>query len=299
MDIQPLTRLARPLAACVATVVGLIAGCTTTKFATVQHAMTDAMKDALQIEDKPPPPATEFACLWSNRRATLPDPTKNGAARPGIVGQIFLNVGAPNYEPAEVEGELTITVHDITARPPGAAAMTPEAWHFTKDALKKMGAADDRFGRSLVVFLPWPDHWHDVNCLYIQGRYDQPNGHTLWTQPATVTLDFTKDGGPNPLTVGLPAVPDPAVLLKQAQAARMASSGGPTPAGFAQPAPQQAGIPNPPNRYTPPNYPAAGPPGMYQQQPPAGYPQYSPPPQLTAPAGPISPPANMFTPGGS
>ena len=75
-----------------------------------------------------------------------------GSSQPGVVGQVFLNTGAPSYKAAEVAGDLTVTVHDTTPRPPGAAAMRPEVWHFTQDVLEKMGIADERFGRSLVVF---------------------------------------------------------------------------------------------------------------------------------------------------
>ena len=61
-----------------------------------------------------------------------------------------------------------------------------------------MVVADERFGRSLVVFLPWPAHWRDVNRLYVQARYDQPGGQTLYAQPGTVTLDLSGPGGTAP-----------------------------------------------------------------------------------------------------
>jgi hypothetical protein len=256
---RPLSRLARPLAtACLAAALGLVAGCTTTKFAAVQNAM----KEAIAADEKPAP-ASQFACWWTNRLGSLPDPTKNGTTTPGVIGQVFLYT--PDFKPADVNGDLTITVHDTTPRPPGAAAVRPEAWHFGKDVLKNMVADDDRFGRSLVVFLPWPDHWRDVNRLYIQARYDQAGGQTLYAQPTTVTLDFSAPGsGLNPMAGGMPAVPDPAVLVRQARAAHTPMAAPPAAANAATPNPAAGyGVTYPPGvqpvAYPPPQAPVPPP----------------------------------------
>lgn len=199
------------LAAGLAVGTGAATGCGTTKqFQAVQHAVKEAV-----IPEKPAP-ATEFVCGWQTRLASLPDPTKGGAMNPGLVGQVFLYTA--ELKPAAVEGDLTITVNDTTARPAGAPAMRPEVYHFDRDTLRKMVISDERFGRCVAVFLPWPEGWRDVDHLYVQARYDQHGGNTLYAQPTSVTLDLSAPGGPNAPAAGVPAGPDPAAVLKQLQA---------------------------------------------------------------------------------
>jgi hypothetical protein len=307
--VRALTRRARVLLAA-----GLAAaaasGCVTTRFASVQTAVANA------IAPEKPAPATEFACGWQNRLATLPDPTRNGALVPGVVGQVFLY--SADYKPADVGGDLTLTVHDATPRPPGAPAMRPEVWHFTKDVLRKLAVADERFGRSLVVFLPWPESWRDVNRLHIQARYDQPGesgGHTLFAQPSTVTLDFSSPGG-HGAPAAAPAVPDPAVLLKHARAAAVAQPQGPPPGGaspgpaggfgaFAPPAYTQPMTPQQPVPGTPPPAHAGWAPqtaGGYAPQPTAQPPYYPQPaagwqpPPAAQPHQPAPPPNELLIP---
>ena len=165
-------------------------------------------------------PAKEFALAWQNRLAQLPDPSKNGALNPGIVGQVFLYT--EKLMPAEVRGDLTIIVSDGTDRAPGAPVHEPNVWHFTADTLKKLVVMDERFGKSFAVFLPWPESWRDVSRLNIQARYDQPGTMTLFAQASTVTLDFTSPGNGQAAVIPstqskLPSVPDPSVALRIAR----------------------------------------------------------------------------------
>ena len=238
----------------------------------------------------PPIPATDVACNWSNKLAQLPDPTKGGAMIPGIVGQgfVFGKQGKDGTVAADIRGGLTLTVHDVTPRPPGMLPQLAEVWQFTNDSLKHMTVFDERFGKSLVLFLPWPDHWRDVNRVYIQARYDQPDADTCFAQPTTVTLDFTSRAGANAFAT-MPTVPDPALLLKRAREASsmqgpknanpiQQTGGGFPPNAFQQPTnypPQQAsGWVSPPQSLAPPQ----GQPMMpnYGGPPATSYPQQSP-----------------------
>lgn len=182
-------------------------------------------------------PAKEFALAWQNRLAQLPDPSKNGAQNPGIVGQVFLYT--EKLHPAQVRGELTIIVSDGTDRAPGAPVHEPNVWHFTADTLKKLVVMDERFGKSFAVFLPWPESWRDVSRLNIQARYDQPDTMTLFAQASTVTLDFTSPGNGQAAVIPstqmqLPAVPDPSVALKRAREGKPAGpSNGVQQVGYA------------------------------------------------------------------
>jgi len=232
-----------------------------------------------------PNPVSYVPCVWQNRLTTLPDPLRNGAPTPGIVGQVyFYDAG---YLPNDPAGELTIVVSDATPRPPGQAGPPAEAWHFTNATLKNLKLMDERIGRCHVVFLPWPATWRDVAKVRFQARYDQPNGPTVFAPEAEVTLDFTP--GPNgalPGTGGGGAVPNPTEMLKQARAAQAAGRTA-QPRAMAPPVstPPPAYYP-PPGSGAPPTIPPAGyyaPPQGAVATPPAGY--YGPPPGYGAAAG--------------
>lgn len=229
--------------------------------------LNDTLKEALPSATAPPtvaakaavspvaaltaplktPPATQFVTVWQTKLSQLPDPTKSGAMNPGIVGQVFLYTD--KFMPADIGGSLTIVANDATDRPPGQPAAQPNVWHFDVDTLKRMTVMDERFGKCLAVFLPWPEEWKDVNRLLIQARFDQPGTYPLFAPQSTVTLDFFTSGAQvnvsQTRSANALAVPDPKLLMQQAAAIRTVAKSVPpltTPiqqAGFQQPAVQQ------------------------------------------------------------
>lgn len=191
-------------------------GCTSLKSVSIRN-LTDDIEVALELKE--PPAATEFACAWQNRLQQLPDPSRDGAMTTGLVGQAFLFT--PDMTPAEIRGDLTIIVADAAAAP--GTDRKPEVYHFTAETLRKMVVTDERFGRSVVLFLPWPAEWRNVSRLTIQARYDQKDQHTLYAQPTSLTLDLSAGSGPSaggvvPSPNARPmAVPDPKEVLKSIQ----------------------------------------------------------------------------------
>ncbi len=139
-------------------------------------------------------PATDMAVAWRNRIAYLPDPTRNGALQPGIVGQLFL-YGGPKLLFAEPDGTLTVDMIDETPRTDGKPNATPERWQFNKEMLKNLRTVDETFGKSYVLFLPWPAYRADITKLRISARYDPDNGHTLYAMPAVITIDTSAPFG--------------------------------------------------------------------------------------------------------
>ncbi len=167
-------------------------------------------------------PATQFAAAWQTKLGQLPDPTKNGVMNSGIVGQAFLFTD--KLAAADIVGSLTVVVNDATDRANGAAAKQPNVWHFDVETLKRMVVHDDRFGKSIALFLPWPEEWNDVNRLYVQARYDAPNNYTVYAPPASVTLDLFSPGHSQTthtsgrVPAGQTSVPDPKLLMQNAKA---------------------------------------------------------------------------------
>lgn len=138
--------------------------------------------------------ATDMAVAWGPRIAHLPDPTKNGAMGSGIVGQMFL-YGGPKMEFVQADGTLTVDLIDETPRAPGQPAATPERWQFDKNALRSLQMGHETFGKSYVLFLPWPAYRPDITKVRISARYDPEHGHTLYAAPRTVSIDATTPFG--------------------------------------------------------------------------------------------------------
>jgi hypothetical protein len=275
----------RKLILLAAVALGPAAGCMTTKPLTTQklnETIKDALPQSVLAVGPKAAPATEFATAWQTKLGHLPDPTRNGAMSPGIVGQAFLYT--EKLAAAEIAGSLTIVANDATPRPAGMPPKQPNVWHFDADTLKRMVVNDDRFGKSLAIFLPWPEEWADVNRLLIQARYDQPAAPPLFASQSTVTLDLFTSGpqvnvSQSRQTLAQMAVPDPKALLQQAQANPAAR----TVTGTGQPFPAVAnpivpvnnqGVPNI-GQIVPVNHqaPAAAWPNV--GTPPAGQPQPS------------------------
>ncbi len=150
-----------------------------------------------------PTPATQVVCFWQRRLTQLPDPTREGAQAPGLVGQVFLVTADSNT--AEVAGDVTVSVYDETPRPSGQPTKSHEVWHFDKATLKKLIAGDERFGKSHVLFLPWPAGWQDVTTVRILARYDVPGMPTIYAEQLKMTLDMNdgpvwKDANGNPMS---------------------------------------------------------------------------------------------------
>lgn len=199
------------------------------------ESLNKTLKEALPASATTPAavsktaPATQFAAAWQTKLGQLPDPTKNGVMNRGIVGQAFLYTD--KLAAADIVGSLTVVVNDATDRANGAAPKQPNIWHFDVETLKRMVVNDDRFGKSIALFLPWPEEWNDVNRLYVQARYDAPNSFTVYAPPASVTLDLFSSGQQTShssarVPAGQMSVPDPKQLIQNAK-------GGPAPAAFA------------------------------------------------------------------
>jgi hypothetical protein len=190
------------------------AGCASTPPA---ELVSDAFKQAVALDQ--PEPASQLVCFWQRRLSSLPDPTRDGAQTPGIAGQMFLIT--PSNTAAEINGDLAVVVYDETPRPPGQPALKPELWHYTKDTLKRLASADERFGKSYVLFLPWPAHWQgNVTAVKVLARYQSPGNPDLFAGEVKMNLDFSA-GGPVWTEVGTAtgrSVPDPTRMLEQAKA---------------------------------------------------------------------------------
>lgn len=244
----------------VALALTVASGCVATKAGkteTISQSIKDVLPSSVLSATPKAALATQFATAWQTKLGQLPDPTRNGAMNPGVVGQAFLYTD--KLTPAEIVGSLTIVANDATTRPDGMPPRQPNVWHFDAETLKRMVVNDDRFGKSVALFLPWPEDWTDVNRLYIQARYDQPNSYTVYAPPASVTLDFFTTAqhqtshAQGRVTAGQLSVPDPKMLLQNAKATAPATGPNPVqPAAYAANWPTNIGVPPPAAASAPP-----------------------------------------------
>ncbi len=137
---------------------------------------------------------TQVICLWQRRLASLPDPTRDGVVAPGIVGQAFL-ITADN-QPADVQGDMIIMMTDETKYHGEQKKQMDQVYHFDPVTLKKLITNDERFGKSIALFLPWPSQWNAVNAIRIQVRYKQKGMPDLYAGEANIVLDHSTAGTP-------------------------------------------------------------------------------------------------------
>ena len=139
---------------------------------------------------------TEITLAWSRRVEHLPDPAKDGAMGPGLVGQLFLYGAGPSGPvPATADGKLTIALYHEVAdigMPPRSVFLGQ--WVFEKDVLKTLVFMDERWGKHYQVFLPWPTYTPDVTKIKLTAKFEPENGYPLYTPAAVITIDTSVPG---------------------------------------------------------------------------------------------------------
>lgn len=186
--------------------------------------VTQSVSHAMGLS--PAAPASQCVCFWQRRLSPLPDPTRDGMQINGLAGQVFLV--APDSTPADIAGDVTVAGYDETPRANGAEPKKPQLWHFDKATLQKLVSGDERFGRSIVVYLPWPEEWKDVTAVRLATRYDVPGQPTLFAGDTRLSLDtgggpvWTETGSqPNaatPAQFDVRSVPDGGKIARQVNA---------------------------------------------------------------------------------
>ena len=156
-------------------------------------------KISLSTEKKVP--AMEIAMQWGRRVEHLPDPTKDGAMGPGLVGQLFLYgndnplFGNAKPTPATADGKLTVKLYQEVAEvgQPRKSVFLGQ-WVFEKDALKSLKCHDERFGPHYQVFLPWPSYSPEVAKIRLTAKYEPEGGFPLYAPDAVIVIDTSVPG---------------------------------------------------------------------------------------------------------
>jgi hypothetical protein len=150
----------------------------------------------LVTEKKVAPGGMGITMVWERRVQHLPDPTKDGAMGPGLVGQMFL-IRETSSGPvqADAEGRLTVALYnEVTdiGMPPKSVFLGQ--WVFEKDALKGLVAIDERWGKHHQVFLPWPTYNLDVTKIKLTAKFEPEGAYPLFAREAIITIDTSVPG---------------------------------------------------------------------------------------------------------
>ena len=146
--------------------------------------------------EKPGIVPLSMAMAWNKRVEHLPDPTKDGAMGPGLVGQLFLYGNGTNSSgtvipvPADGDGKLTVVLSDES----GPASVRLGQWVFEKDALKSLVSVDERWGKCHTIFLPWPTYSIDVTKIKLTGKFEPEVGHPFYAAASVIVIDSSVPG---------------------------------------------------------------------------------------------------------
>ena len=137
----------------------------------------------------PTGPITEVATYWEPQVTFNPDPTRNGAPIPGLVGRLFL-FGEDKGRPLAGDGAVIIDLYDSDhpRTDDKGVAIPLERWQFDKDTLARLMRRDP-IGWGYTLFLPWSTYRPDLTKLLIRAQYAPVKGLPIYTGGSLVTLN--------------------------------------------------------------------------------------------------------------
>jgi len=181
---SPSTRLTRPAAAGLF----LLALC-----AAPGCLVLDKCKSCTGIGTAAPPtgqPAgqpCQAVMTWSHQVHFAPDPVRNGAPGPGLLGRLYL-FDDQVKDPAIGDGSIFVELFDDSGQQPGGVKI--EEWTIDKDTLKRL-AKKDTFGWGYTLFLPWGSYRPNLSKVHLALRYDPEKGPPLFADPASFIIDHS------------------------------------------------------------------------------------------------------------
>ena len=192
---NPLTPVRRALAAA-ALAATVCSGCMTpaTIVAKPEVVTTVATKPSPAPTPVPPTPAKDgqaarLTTAWNNQVLYAPDPTRGGAAMPGVLGRLYV-FGPDEGIPLKGDGELIVDLWDHTPVRAGGEPKLLEVWRFDRVGLAKM-TKRDIIGEGYSIFLPWSTYNVDIRQVHMIARYTSADGRVLMSAPASLSVDHS------------------------------------------------------------------------------------------------------------
>jgi hypothetical protein len=129
----------------------------------------------------------QAVATWSRQVHFAPDPVRNGAPGPGLVGRLYL-FDEQIKDPMIGDGGIFVELFDDNVPQPGGLKI--EEWTIDKDTLKRL-AKKDTFGWGYTLFLPCGSYRPGLSKVHLTLRYDPENGPPLFADPASMILDHS------------------------------------------------------------------------------------------------------------
>jgi hypothetical protein len=137
----------------------------------------------MKVPDRPPcGEACRAVAYWQPQVQYQPDPARNGAPGPVLVGRLYLMDGEIK-QPLAVEGSLVVDLYDMTS---GQEVMMEE-WRIDASTLKRL-LRRDPIGWGYTVGLPWSTFKPEVARVQLKLRFDPLKGAPLYDLGQPMTL---------------------------------------------------------------------------------------------------------------
>jgi hypothetical protein len=151
--------------------------------------------------DEPPPPGQAFQVVawWQPEVRYAADPTRNGAAIPGLAGRIYL-FGQEPCHPFPGDGGFVMDLFDAS----GSQEVQLEEWRFDPDTMKRL-LRRDIMGWGYTVFLPWNTYKPEITRVHLKVRYLPLKGSPLFFEGNPMALNGA--GATTPLVKHSQATP--------------------------------------------------------------------------------------------
>jgi hypothetical protein len=125
---------------------------------------------------------------WSHQVHFAPDPVRNGALGPGLVGRFYL-FDEQVKDPMLGDGGIFVELFDDSGPQPDGVKI--EEWTIDKDTLKRL-AKKDTFGWGYTLFLPWGSYRTNLTKVHLALRYDPAKGPPMFADPASFIVDHSE-----------------------------------------------------------------------------------------------------------
>jgi len=141
------------------------------------------------VAQSPPSQPCQAVATWSRQVHFAPDPVRNGAPGPGLVGRFYL-FDEQVKDPMIGDGGIFVELFDDSGPQPGGVKI--EEWTIDKDTLKRL-AKKDTFGWGYTLFLPSGSYRPSLSKVHLALRYDPEKGPPLFAEPSSFIIDHSAD----------------------------------------------------------------------------------------------------------
>jgi hypothetical protein len=135
-----------------------------------------------------PLPCKALTC-WQPQVQYRPDPVRDGAPGPVLVGRLYLLNGEIK-QPVSAEGSVVVDLYDVA----GSREVKLEEWRIDAETLNRL-LKRDPIGWGYTLSLPWSTYRTGVSQVVLKTRFAPLQGPPLYDLGCPMKLEFAKPQG--------------------------------------------------------------------------------------------------------